>query len=147
MTDLATLVSSLKVATDIAKLLKDSDLSYEKAEMKLKLSELIGALADAKIEMADVQGLLQEKDAAIKHLQDKMSLDNSFVFERPFYWRIISGEKDGPYCQKCFDADKKHIHLQGGNNDFWICLECDSTYDGPNYVDPEPPEVFTRGAW
>jgi len=44
------------------KLLRETDVSLEKAETKLKLAELVGALADAKLELAEVQNLLLEKD-------------------------------------------------------------------------------------
>jgi hypothetical protein len=61
MTDMAgvsLVLSSIKAATDIARLLKDTNLSLEKAAAKLKLAELVGALADAKIQIAEVQDLL-----------------------------------------------------------------------------------------
>lgn len=46
--------SSIKAASDIVKLLKETNVSLEKAETKLKLAELVGALADAKLEVAEV---------------------------------------------------------------------------------------------
>ena len=63
---LSALLGSLKTATDIARFIKDSDLSLEKAETKLKLAELISALADAKIEAAKIQQLLLERAANIR---------------------------------------------------------------------------------
>ena len=63
---LSSLLGSLKTATDIARFIKDSDLSLEKAETKLKLAELISALADAKIEAAKIQQLLLERAANIR---------------------------------------------------------------------------------
>ena len=74
MTDLAgvsLVLSSIKAATDIARLLKDTNLSLEKAEAKLKLAELVGALADAKIQIAEVQDILLEKEAKIKKLEER----------------------------------------------------------------------------
>ena len=55
LTAVSTLLGSIKTATEIAKLIKDSDVSLEKAETKLKLAELISALADAKIKVTAVQ--------------------------------------------------------------------------------------------
>ena len=58
MAAISQVLSSIKAASDIAKLLKETDISLEKAETKLKLAELVGALADAKLELAEVQNLL-----------------------------------------------------------------------------------------
>lgn len=62
MPDLATIgaaLSSLKTATDIVKFLRSSDLSLERAE--LKLADLLSSLADAKIELIEGQDTLAEK--------------------------------------------------------------------------------------
>ena len=74
---IASILGSVKTATEIAKLLKDSDLSLEKAEMKLKLADLISALADARIETAEIQSLIAEKDEKIKQLQEVLETKNS----------------------------------------------------------------------
>ena len=66
MTEISTIsaiLGSVKTATEIAKLIKDSYFSLEKAEMKLKLAELISALADAKIEISEIQELILQKEA------------------------------------------------------------------------------------
>jgi hypothetical protein len=55
ISDISAILTSVKTATDIAKLLKASDVSLEKAETKLKLADLIGALADVKMQLADVR--------------------------------------------------------------------------------------------
>ena len=50
MADIATIAAalgSLKTATDIAKLIKDSGSSLEQAEVKLQIAELISSLAEA----------------------------------------------------------------------------------------------------
>ena len=53
MADLATIgaaLSSLKTATEIVKFIRESDVNLEKAELKLKLADLLGSLADTKME-------------------------------------------------------------------------------------------------
>ena len=72
MADLATITAilgNLKIATDIAKAIRDSNLSIERAELKLKLAEMISALADAKIEVTDVQELLRDKERELSELK------------------------------------------------------------------------------
>ena len=51
ITTVGSIFTSVKTAIDIAKLIKDSGVSLEKAEVKLQLAELIGALANVKIEL------------------------------------------------------------------------------------------------
>ncbi len=132
MTDLAgvsLVLSSIKAATDIARLLKDSNLSLEKAEAKLKLAELVGALADAKIQIAEVQDLLLEKEAKIKKLEERADTKKNVVRESPWYWHVDGGKKDGPFCQQCYDKDGTLIRLQDYRNGYWGCLNCKNSYD------------------
>ena len=74
MTDISSITSileSIKTATDIARFFKETTTSLEKAETKLKLADLISALADAKIETAEIQSLISEKDEEIKNSLSK----------------------------------------------------------------------------
>lgn len=49
------LLGSLKTATDIAKFVRESSVSLERAELKMKLAQPIEALSNAKIEAAVIQ--------------------------------------------------------------------------------------------
>jgi hypothetical protein len=63
MTDpgsLAAIFTSIKTATDIAKLLRDTDLGLEKAELKNRISDLYVALSDLKMEAADIREAMAE---------------------------------------------------------------------------------------
>ena len=71
---ISAILTGVKSATEIAKYLKDSDISFEKAETKLKLADLIGALADVKMQLADVRELLIDKDEEIRKLQDELKM-------------------------------------------------------------------------
>lgn len=64
-TSVAAALGGLKTATDIAKLIKESDLSLDKAETKLKLAELIGALADVKLDVVNFQEKLAAAESRI----------------------------------------------------------------------------------
>ncbi|GAA3988171.1 hypothetical protein GCM10022279_09100 [Comamonas faecalis] len=74
LTSISALLSSLKTATDIAKAIKESDVSLEKAESKLKLEELISALADAKIEVTEIRQALLDKDAELRALKNQLEV-------------------------------------------------------------------------
>jgi 2C-methyl-D-erythritol 2,4-cyclodiphosphate synthase len=107
MASVSAAITSLKVATDIAKFFKDTDVSFEKAETKLKLAELISALADAKMQFAEIRQVLIDKDAELRAVKGQLDVKEKLKWESPYYWIIDGDNKDGPYCQCCYD---KAIH-------------------------------------
>ena len=137
ITAIATALSSIKTATEIAQLLKTSDDAYLKAELKLRMAELMVALADTKIAISELKDVLQKKDEEIALLISKSKEVNSLVFIEPIYRkRLENGELEGCYCQRCYDVDKKIVRLIDYRNDSYYCNECKTTYRGPNYVSP-----------
>lgn len=140
MTDIATIGSilgSIKVAADIAKIIKDSGSTLEQAEVNYKISELVGALAEAKLEIAEVQNILLEKDNEISELVNQLKTNESVVYEGRYYWTGEGDNKDGPFCQRCYDVDRKLIRLQFGSSNYqgnasrwYACKACEQTFEG-----------------
>ena len=131
-------LTSVKTASEIARLLKDSTHSLEQAEAKLKLADLISALADTRMQIAEIKETLAEKDGEIRLLNEALLRKSQLEWEKPYYWAIVDGQRDGPYCQKCHDTDSKLIRLQGGKNGVWECLSCKSKVYDKSYVRPKP---------
>ncbi len=133
MPDIATLgalLSSVKTATDIAKVIKNSDMTLAGAEAKLKMAELISALADVKLELAEVQDGLRDKDLLISSLKQELSDRKKLKYDGQFY--LAEGD-NVPFCAVCFEKDGKHHHLthsQGGayNLENYYCKVCDNSY-------------------
>jgi len=135
MIDIAVAVGSVKSAIEIAKLLKDSADSFDKAEVKLQLAELIGSLADAKMQIAEIQEALLESDREKKELLNKLNLKENLVYEKPYYWKkTTEQEKEGPYCQLFYDKDQKLIRLQDWGNGEWNCQSCKTHVTDSNYT-------------
>jgi hypothetical protein len=124
----ATVLTSIKTATDIAKGLREADLSLEKAELKLRLADLMTALADARIAMSLVQEELQTREREIKELQEALELKRSMKYTAPFYWAEDAGRRDGPFCQQCYDSRRKAIRLQSSDGNVWTCRTCGQGY-------------------
>ena len=133
---LTTILGSIKTATEIARLIKDSDFSLEKAEIKLKLADLISALADAKIQAAELHSVIFDKDEKIKELEESLNLKQNLHYEAPYYWLGEGENKEGPFCQKCYDDNGKTIRLQGTGKGYWECRVCKSAYKDSNYKAP-----------
>jgi hypothetical protein len=133
------LLTSIKTATGIAKFFRDSDINLQKAESKAKIADLISAMADVKIQTADLQEVLLEKDKHIRELKTKLSIKDNLRFERPYYWLAREDKsKDGPYCPHCKDKDDKLIRLQSSEPGNWYCSVCSNVYYDKEYVEPEP---------
>ena len=117
ITIIPTLLASIKHATDITKVFKDADYSFEKAETKLKMAELISALADVKVQAAGVQELVLEKDKRIAELESWKAetqryklieiakgvfvyvLKLEYIHDEPIHW----------LCPNCFENKRKSI--------------------------------------
>jgi hypothetical protein len=137
MPDIATVaaaMSSLKTATDIVKFLRDSDLSLERAELKLKLADLLSSLADAKIELIEVQETLAEKDKKISELEDAFLKKDSLVRQDDAYYTADeNGKPSGvPYCLRCWENDHRQRQLVHNSKEYRIrvCTSCGHQYEG-----------------
>lgn len=140
MTDIASIASvitSIKNASDIARLIRESSTSLSEAENKLKLAELVGALADAKMGIAELRDSIEEKEKEIEHIKDLLLIKDELTFSSPFYFR--KGDT-APFCARCWEKDKVCIHV---GPEMWFngwygkqCPDCDSKYKtrDPNYT-------------
>ncbi len=135
MPDIATigaLISSVKSATDIAKLIKDSDVSLSAAESKLKAAELISALADVKFELAEVQDLLRGRDERITELENELVTKLALSFDGTFYW---AKDDKVPFCAVCRERDNKNHHLtffppfDSQSSSYYSCKICENSFD------------------
>jgi hypothetical protein len=108
ISSVSAILSSIKTATDIAKIIKSSDTSLEKAEVKLKLAELISALADAKIQVSEIQDEILQRESTIRSLHEQLATREKLAWEPPYYWIVENGQKDGPFCQHCYDKEKRN---------------------------------------
>ena len=111
---------------DIAKLIK----KYDDLELYKKIIDLHDEILELRENNLKLKG-------KIKSLKEEKKIDEIIVFEKPYYWLKDGAKKDGPYCQKCFDDNKKLIRLQERKNEHWYCLVCkncviDSSYKSPN---------------
>jgi hypothetical protein len=130
---ISTALNSLKAATDIAKFLRESDLSLERAELKLKLADLISALADAKIQVVEIQEALQEKDKRIEELEDAFQAKDTLVRRYDAYYTInADGQPVGvPFCLRCWENDHKKRQLvhDAEARHRSICTTCGHRYE------------------
>lgn len=125
---IGSLLGSLRTATEIATFIRTSDLSIEKAETKLKLAELVSSLADAKLNAAEVQQALLERDDRIRELEAQAAIRANLKWREPCYWLPNEEGVEEPFCQQCYDSDKKLARLHSDNAGMFTCRVCDQHY-------------------
>lgn len=135
MPDIATIgaaLSSIKTATEIVKFLRESDTSLERAEMRLKLADVVSALADAKMEIVDVQETLAQKDQRISELEEAFQSKDALVKHYDAYYaRNSEGKAIGaPFCLRCWEVNHKKRNLVRAPADrhVRICTDCRHQY-------------------
>jgi len=151
ITTITSAYSAVKSIKDLGSALLDAKID---ADSKQKISEVLtklGGIQDTlfyiREELLRVQEENHQLKSEIKQLNIKHQEQNNIQYEKPSYWVIDKESKDGPFCQRCYDADKKLVRLQGGNNDAWTCRECKISYQGPNYKAAQPRRVKRNNMW
>jgi hypothetical protein len=122
------LLGSLKTATDIAKFVRESSVSLERAELKLKLADLIEALANAKIEAADIQQEILDRDKRIRELEAAAAIQAELRWEQPCYFRKNAQGTEDPYCQNCYDSTGKLSRLHTDGSGYFQCRVCKQSF-------------------
>ena len=125
---ITSLLGGVKAATDIAKFIKDSDVSLEKAEAKLKLAELVSALADVKLQAAEVQQALVDKDERIRSLERAAEVRAALLWKQPCYWLESKEGVEEPYCQHCRDGTQRLVRLHDDGAGRYECRVCDKNF-------------------
>jgi len=65
------------------------------------------------------------------------------TFDGVLYCQGEGKDREGPFCQRCFDADGKAVRLQKTWNEYrppLRCAVCDQSY-GPSEPFPDPPPL------
>src|SRR5688572_15680002 len=113
ITTIGAVLNSLKTATDIAKFIRESDVSLERAELKLKVADLVSALADVKLELVELQESFAQKEQRIKELEEAFQSRDTLVRRYDAYYQADAlGQPVGvPYCLRCWENEHKQRQL------------------------------------
>lgn len=106
----------------------------------VEAQEQIMALREAALEIQEENLLLKDR---VCSLEEQLKQKAKLTFDRQVYWLVDGDNKDGPYCQRCYDAEHILMRLQKGEIDdidhergvvvktgrhYFRCLKCSSTY-------------------
>ena len=92
-------------------------------EAEQKLQEIQEAFIDLKAENIELKEELHE-------LKKKTRIQENLKYEAPFYYLENENAKDGPFCQRCYDAEDKLVRLveKDSTKGSHICKECKNYY-------------------
>lgn len=85
------------------------------------------------MQIASIQNVINDKDQEIKQLKRKADIKEKLIYESPYYWLQHEGHRDGPFCQQCYDSEKKLIRLTEDGFGYWDCKTCKSSYTDSNH--------------
>ncbi len=129
--DVPATLAAIKASIDAGRMLRESVKMWEEADLKLKIADLINTLTDARIAISDLSDELRDAKRELAAERERAAEIAAMQFEAPFYWRQESDKRDGPFCQKCYDADRKAIRLIARADKLWRCAVCSVLYAGP----------------
>lgn len=112
----------INIGKQLLTAIKDSD--------HIAASQLVLELEGKALELQKENERLREQ---VTELEAHIDLVDRMNFDGTFYWRGIGDERDGPFCQKCLDGERRAIRLQhkdktvsGYKSEWYECHNCQS---------------------
>lgn len=113
-------MSMIETVKEIAVLVQKAD----NVELLQRVLELQGQILE----------LLEENHqlkARVRELEETAETDEALVFENGIYWlEVEGGERDGPFCSKCWDVDQMLVRLQQLSGGSLYCPGCERSPPG-----------------
>ncbi len=120
-------MSILDTATKVFELVKKAG--------NIEAQELVMTLRG---EVVELQAINNAQASELQGLKRKSEIASQLEFDPPYYWLEKNEDRDGPFCQLCYDKDEKLIRLQKwGQSGRWKCLSCTSIVTDKSYVFPK----------
>lgn len=139
-------LESLRTATEIVKYLRRANADLEKAEIKLKLAELMEALAEVKLKLVDASEENMDLRSQLamatarKDMRPLITLKNNTYVAKD---EDVPGYGAGPWCSSCFDTKGELVSLHhelaaamsAGDRSWasykWECPSCKASVAAP----------------
>lgn len=116
--DIISGIAAVTSALGIAKTLREVEKSYDEATYKIQISDLIGALTDAKLAMADAKEKMAEQDREITRLKDSFEKQRD-LYVGPGDYKFFKNDKGVPsgfpICPRCEAKEGRLVQLKQDN--------------------------------
>lgn len=85
-------------------------------------------ILEAQKELLEMQKKIQKLEKENKELKEKLEVEENLEYDNKnsVYWiKKEEAEKDGPFCSRCWDVDKKLVRLHpAGVEGRLVCPQC-----------------------
>lgn len=117
-----------------------TESSQDYTQLRDKIKQRILAILKKQREISKVSKLspVADTEGPSQHELVALNIQKNAQYEKPFYWIIENNKKDGPFCQQCYDNERKLIRPLDHNNGVWTCPTCKNIYKDSSYRDPRP---------
>lgn len=119
-------MSLISTAKEVVELVQKAD--------NIELYGKVLELQAAALEEQEGKGRLL---ARIEDLERARDVSARLTFEDNRYWLDVNGEREGPFCSKCWDADSllMRLHQTSREGDAFLCPSCErAVYDMAKYT-------------
>ena len=112
-------MTCLKAISSTLKSIKEIDQKIALHSVREQLVELQERLLDARDQTSELISQNQE-------LRQQLTIKEEIEHQEDgnILWRIVGGQKKGPYCSTCYGAENKLISLSGNDPGAWHCPKC-----------------------
>lgn len=130
--DLISGIGAAKHALDIAKALKNVEKNYDDATFKIQIIDLISALTDARLALAEAKEEMAARDHEIERLKNAFAVKGELVKGDGDYRYFVSGDglpSGYPICPSCDQVEGRIIQLKQKVH-YYIgsCPSCDKEF-------------------
>ncbi len=128
MTDPTSIMQGLehiKAAVRIVQGLRSIEGAYQQADFKLRIADLSQLLGDAQMSLLDARQEIVSLREEVTRLQAAEEIRSKMVQQGGVYQvREDDGTKHGPYCLKCYQADRRIISVHKTPNAHAGVFQC-----------------------
>ncbi len=113
-----------------------------KLAQKLGNVEIAQALIDAQQAALDLMGENQSLRDEVARLNEALELQGTVKYDDGAYW-TENGDRDGPFCTKCWDVDQKLVRMKHTHTEWFHCPNCETRCEipsGPGATPSPPPQ-------
>jgi acyl-CoA reductase-like NAD-dependent aldehyde dehydrogenase len=128
ITAITAVLDAIKKARDVARRLKDADMQ----EVLLDAQERVLALKEELLS-------LRAENVALK---EQLAAKVSATFDGGAYWVKTERGRDGPFCSRCQDVERRLVRLKPTYEFWYHCPSCEQSFEvpsAPRRPDDPPP--------
>ncbi len=112
-----------------------------KLAQQLDNVEIVKALLDTQQSALELMEQNQDLREEVARLKKNLELEGTVKYDDGAYW-TENGDRDGPFCTKCWDVKRTLVRMKHSNYEWFKCPNCETACDIPSGpgATPCPPQ-------